>query len=63
LELVLDITHGGQKMRRNIGADFTFYVKIHHFRVGAFMSGSDFSSSNNYSFHLCYGWTKRKRKI
>lgn len=50
------------KDERNIGADFTFPVKTHHFRVGAFMSGSGFSSSNNYSFHLCYTLRKEREK-
>jgi hypothetical protein len=50
------------KDEKNIGADFTFYIKQHHFRIGGFMSGANFTASNNYSFHLCYGWRKETEK-
>ena len=42
------------KDEKNIGADFSFYIKKHHFRIGGFMSGSNYTASNNYSFHFYY---------
>ena len=39
------------KDEKNLGADFSFHIKQYYFRAGAFMSGSDFTASNNYSFH------------
>jgi hypothetical protein len=46
------------KDEKNIGADFSFFVKKNTFRLGGFMSGANFSQANNYSFHFCIG--KRK---
>ncbi len=50
------------KDEKNLGADFSFHIKQYYFRAGAFMSGADFTASNNYSFHLCYGLRKEKEK-
>ncbi|MBI3518916.1 MAG: hypothetical protein HY062_06115 [Bacteroidetes bacterium] len=50
------------KDEKNLAADFSFHIKLHYFRLGAFMSGSDFNAANNYSFHLCYGLRKEKEK-
>jgi len=50
------------KDEKNVGADFSFFIKQHYFRVGGYMSGVDFTASNNYSFHLCYGLRKEKEK-
>lgn len=50
------------KDEKNIGADFSFFIKQHYFRLGGYMSGTDFTSANNYSFHLCYGLRKEKEK-
>lgn len=50
------------KDEKNIGADFTFFIKKQHFGLGAFMSGTNFTSPNNYSFHVCYTLRKEKEK-
>lgn len=50
------------KDEKNIGVDFSFFIKQHYFRVGGYMSGADFTLSNNYSFHLCYGLRKETEK-
>ena len=50
------------KDEKNIGADFTFHIKQNNFRIGGFWSGNDFTASNNYSFHLCYGLRKEQEK-
>lgn len=50
------------KDEKNLGADFSFHIKQHYFRAGGFMSGANFTASNNYSFHLCYGLRKEKEK-
>ncbi len=50
------------KDERNIGADFNFYVKEHVLRLGGFLSGTNFTSANNYSFHLCYNYRKEGEK-
>lgn len=42
------------KDEKTIGADFTFFIKNNHFRIGAMMSGREYTAPNNYSFHLCY---------
>ena len=47
---------------KNIGTDFSFNVKEHNLRLGGFLSGRDFTASNNYSFHLCYGYRKEREK-
>jgi hypothetical protein len=51
------------KDEKNLGADFTFHLKQYYFRFGGFMSGSDFTASNNYSFHLCYALRKEAEKF
>jgi hypothetical protein len=48
------------KDEKNIGVDFSFHVKKNYFRAGAFLSGSDFTASNNYNFHLGYGLRKEE---
>lgn len=50
------------KDEKNIAVDFSFFVKQHHFRLGGFMSGTDFTAANNYSFHLGYGLRKEREK-
>lgn len=50
------------KDEKNLGADFSFFIKQHYFRIGGYMSGADFTLSNNYSFHLCYGLRKETEK-
>lgn len=50
------------KDEKNSAVDFSFYVKQHYFRIGGFMSGTDFTAANNYSFHACYGFRKEKEK-
>jgi len=50
------------KDEKNIGADFSFFIKQHYFRLGGFISGTDFTISNNYSIHLCYGLRKETNK-
>lgn len=50
------------KDEKNIAADFSFFVKQHYFRLGAFMSGTDYTAANNYSFHFCYGYRKEGQK-
>jgi hypothetical protein len=50
------------KDEKNIAVDFSFFVKQHHFRLGGFMSGTDFTATNNYSFHLGYGLRKEREK-
>lgn len=50
------------KDEKNIGADFSFFIKKHYFRLGGYMSGADFTLSNNYSIHLCYGLRKETNK-
>ena len=46
------------KDEKNLGVDFSFFIKQYYFRVGAFSSGTEFTTSNNYSFHACYGLRK-----
>jgi hypothetical protein len=50
------------KDEKNIGVDFSFHLKQHYMRVGGFLSGTNFTSSNNYSFHLDYGIRKESTK-
>ncbi len=50
------------KDEKNSAVDFSFNAKQHYFRLGAFMSGTDFTAANNYSFHACYGFRKEKEK-
>lgn len=50
------------KDEKNIGVDFSFHAKQHYFRAGGFLSGTDFTASNNYSFHLGYGLRKEGNK-
>lgn len=46
------------KDEKNVGVDFSFHAKEHYFRAGGFLSGTDFTAANNYSFHLGYGLRK-----
>lgn len=50
------------KDEKNTAVDFSFFVKQHHFRIGGFMSGTDFTAANNYSFHFGYGFRKEGNK-
>ena len=50
------------KDEKNSAVDFSFNAKQHYFRLGGFMSGTDFTAANNYSFHACYGIRKEKEK-
>lgn len=50
------------KDEKNIGVDFSFFIKQHHFRAGGYMSGRDFTLTNNYNFHICYGLRKEAEK-
>lgn len=50
------------KDEKNIGADYSFHIKKNYFRIGGFMSGADYTASNNYSFHACYGLRKETIK-
>ena len=50
------------KDEKNTAADFSFNIKQHYLRLGGFMSGTDFTAANNYSFHLCYGFRKEAEK-
>lgn len=50
------------KDEKNIGADFSFHIKQQYFRLGGFLSGSDYRASNNYNAHLCVGLRKEKEK-
>ena len=46
------------KDEKNISVDYSFHIKDKYFRMGAFMSGVDFTAANNYNFHLQYGLRK-----
>lgn len=50
------------KDEKNIGVDFSFHIKDQYFRTGAFLSGTDYTAGNNYSFHFCYGLRKEAIK-
>jgi len=50
------------KDEKNLSADFSLFIKENYFRLGGFLSGTDFTSANNYSFHLCYGLRKETEK-
>ncbi|MES2514849.1 MAG: hypothetical protein V4580_11925 [Bacteroidota bacterium] len=50
------------KDERNTSADFSFHIKEQYLRIGGFMSGREFTASNNYSFHLGYGLRKEALK-
>lgn len=50
------------KDERNASADFSFHIQQHYFRIGAFMSGRDFTASNNYNFHAGIGLRKEREK-
>jgi hypothetical protein len=40
----------------------SFHIQEKYFRLGSFMSGSDFLAANNYNFHLQYGLRKETEK-
>lgn len=46
------------KDEKNVAVDFSFHIQDKYFRMGAFMSGVDFTAANNYNFHLQYGLRK-----
>jgi hypothetical protein len=46
------------KDEKNIGIDYSFHIKQYYWRLGGFMSGVDFTASNNYNFHLGVGLRK-----
>ena len=50
------------KDEKNLAVDFSFHLKENHFRIGGFMSGTDWHIINNYSAHLCYGIRKEHEK-
>ncbi len=50
------------KDEKNIGVDYSFHIKTNYFRIGGFMSGTNYTSTNNYSFHACYGLRKEREK-
>jgi hypothetical protein len=51
------------KDEKNIGADYSFHVKQYYFRLGAFMSGVDFTANNNYNLHAAVGLRKEHEKF
>ncbi|WP_317899265.1 hypothetical protein [Aurantibacillus circumpalustris] len=50
------------KLQKNLGLDFHFPIRNHHFQVGVFMSGEEFASNNNIQGHICYGIRREKNK-
>lgn len=54
--------HKDEKDERNLGVDYSFHIQEKYFRLGSFMSGSDFLAANNYNFHLQYGLRKETEK-
>lgn len=50
------------KDEKNLAADFSFHIQQYYFRLGAFMSGRDFTASNNYNFHAGIGLRKEQKK-
>ena len=50
------------KDEKNIAVDFSFHLKKNYFIAGGFLSGTDFTAANNYSFHLGYGLRKEGNK-
>ena len=50
------------KDQKNLAVDFSFHLKQTYFRVGAFMSGNDFTAANSYNFHLGVGLRKEHEK-
>jgi hypothetical protein len=50
------------KDERNLGIDYSFNIKKIYYRAGAFMSGRNFTESNNYNFHAAIGIRKEHTK-
>lgn len=50
------------KDEKNIGVDYSFHIQQYYFRLGAFMSGVDFTANNNYNLHAGVGLRKEKEK-
>lgn len=50
------------KDQRNAGADYSFHVKQHYFRLGGYLNGNELHSYNNLSAHLAYGLRKETIK-
>ncbi len=50
------------KDEKNTAVDFSFHAKGHYFRAGGFLSGTDYTAANNYSFHLGYGLRKEENR-
>ncbi len=50
------------KDQKNAAVDYSFHIKKNYFRVGAFMSGNDFTASNSYNFHAQFGLRKEAPK-
>lgn len=50
------------KDERNLAVDYSFHIQQYYFRLGAFMSGRDFTSPNNNSFHAGIGIRKEREK-
>lgn len=50
------------KDEKNLGLDYSFHIKKTYYRVGAFMSGRNFTESNNYNFHAAIGIRKEHTK-
>lgn len=44
-----------EDVQRCVNADFQFHIRLHHFQIGAMMSGEEFLSNNNTQVHLGYG--------
>lgn len=51
-----------EKDEKNLAVDYSFHIKEQYFRLGAFMSGRDFTAANNYNFHLQIGLRKETSK-
>lgn len=50
------------KDEKNLAVDYSFHVKEYYFRLGAFMSGREFTAANNYNFHGMIGLRKEHEK-
>ncbi len=50
------------KDQKNLGVDYSFHIKQYYFRLGAMMSGNDFSAANSYNFHAGLGLRKEHEK-
>lgn len=50
------------KDERNVALDYSFNIKQYYFRAGAFMSGPNYTASNNYNLHAGIGLRKEHEK-